>query len=454
MGTGICHMEGMVMSMKKKILATILCISVVLGITSCGTASPAASDLDKRRQQAREEIASNSKENAKEEVLQNTDDEDNAEEVPENTDETVQSGAANEGDVYFGSKRAGGYQGFDYLTEERISTSKTDSKEEASFSVYIPKEDHPRVSGASARSERAGVYAKVDLEPYLQYKAKEYPLRSNLQKYVDGEMAYYDNYYDITIGEIREIDNGVVCEVSYMEYDSWDEEYVPHYAAYGLYRFDDNVMALVTITVNEEDTTDETAALISELSAFYEMHLNWDQNFAQEKQKEFDNKFNENNFEVYSLSFSLPDGWEIDEDMSDSYETVFAPGGDSEAAGECLAIMATEEAYGMVDYFIEDMEEMKEIWEEEFEDDADSIEIEDIGITFLGRTVRMTIIEHIDGEADAGVMYLAEDDENLYMIYAYNVIDVDGGEEAALSKSITEALDMFFETGRVTDSMM
>ena len=159
-----------------------------------------------------------------------------------------------------------------------------------------------------------------------------------------------------------------------------------------------------------------------------------------------------NYFDIYSLSFALPEGWEIDDEMTDEYETVFAPGGNSEKSGECVAIMSPEEAFGMVDYFLEDMEYMKGVWEEEFEDEADFVEAEDIGLTFLGRTVRMTIVEHVDGEADAGVFYIAEDDVNMYMIYAYTVID--DGEEAAISDSLTEAVEMLFETGRVTDSAL
>ena len=49
-------------------------------------------------------------------------------------------------------------------------------------------------------------------------------------------------------------------------------------------------------------------------------------------------------------------------------------------------------------------------------------------------------------------MYVAEDDNNLYMIYAYTVLE--DGEETKLSESVTEALEMLFETGRIMDSMM
>ena len=94
-------------------------------------------------------------------------------------------------------------------------------------------------------------------------------------------------------------------------------------------------MALVSVIVNEEDTTDGTQALLTELEAFYEMEIGWTPDFAGEKQEAFDHKNNANNFEVYSLSFTLPEGWMIDEEMSDDYETMIVPGGDSESADEC-----------------------------------------------------------------------------------------------------------------------
>ncbi|MCM1154093.1 MAG: hypothetical protein NC314_04025 [Roseburia sp.] len=433
--------------MKRKMTILFLCIAIMLQMTACGAARPAASDLERRKEQAREELDANHKEDT---ASNEADTEGSAEEMPEETGED----AAFRSGIRFGSAEAQGYRGFQYLAEERISTSRKTSRQETVFSVYIPKEDHPRISGTSARSEYAGVYVKVDLEPYLQYKAKNYSLQNNLQKYVDGEMAYYDTYYDINIGNIREIEDGAVCEVSYMEYDSWNEEYVPHYCAYGLYRFGDDVMALVTVTVNEEDVTEETEALIAELNDFYELELGWNQSFAQDKQQEFEDKYNRNNFEVYSLAFALPDGWAIDEELTDGYETVITPGGDLQMAADCIYIMEPEEAYGIVDMFLEDMESLEELWEEEFEDELESLKIEDIGITFLGRTIRMTVVEHYDDEADAGVIYMAEDDDNLYMVYAYTHIDMESGQEAVISDSLTEALELFFETGRIVDSMM
>ncbi len=436
--------------LEKKILAMVMSISTAFALTACVSARPAASDPAARREQAREEIASNSKEDEKEEAIQDTEQEGNGE-ADSGGKDTADEGGAGTG-IVFGSEDAAGYRGFQYLTEERIATSRTDSKKEAAFSVYIPKEEHPRVSGSSARSENAGVYVKVDLEPYLQYKAKDYSLRSNLQKYVDREINYDDDYFDIVTGNIQETGQSAVCEVSYMEYDAWNEEYLPRYAVYGLYLLHDDIMALVSVIVNEEDTTDGTQALLTELEAFYEMEIGWTPDFAGEKQEAFDHKNNANNFEVYSLSFTLPEGWMIDEEMSDDYETMIVPGGDSESADECIALTQSEDMTGMLDWLLEDLEMLKEEMEEDFIDESDYMEIEDIGMTFLGRTIKMEMAEHVDDHVEAGVMYVAEDDNNLYMIYAYTVLE--DGEETKLSESVMEALEMLFETGRIMDSMM
>ena len=63
--------------LEKKILAMVMSISTAFALTACVSARPAASDPDARREQAREEIASNSKEDEKEEAIQDTEQEGN-----------------------------------------------------------------------------------------------------------------------------------------------------------------------------------------------------------------------------------------------------------------------------------------------------------------------------------------------------------------------------------------
>ncbi|MBD5453250.1 MAG: hypothetical protein HDR30_02845, partial [Lachnospiraceae bacterium] len=143
----------------------------------------------------------------------------------------------------------------------------------------------------------------------------------------------------------------------------------------------------------------------------------------------------------------------IDEEESDEYDTVFAPGGDMEEAGVCFVVSEVEEAFGIIDMFLEDMDEMQEIMEEDMTDERDFAVISDLGITFLGRTLTIEVSIHDaeDDEAGNTVMYIAEDDNNMYMFFAFSAFE-DEEETAGLSEAAQEAVEMFFETGRVTDS--
>ena len=409
-------------------------------LAACGSEKPSVSDITVNRD--RKEPTSILTEGIDMDAEENGDTKDgNAEE-----NEEVEVAGTKKG-IVFGSSEASGYQDFAYLTEEFISTSKTSSRQEKTFSVYIPKEEKPRVSGTSARGETAGIYIKVNLEPYLQYKSESYSLRANLDKYVTGEMEYYENYYDVIVGNIEETEDAAVCEVSYMEYDFYEDTYAPYYVVYGLYDLGDNVTALVTLSIDAENTTEETGKIIEELSSFYQIDIHWDESFAQAKREKFEDKYTGNIYTVDCLTFKLPDGWEIDEELSDEYETFFAPGGDAEQAG--LSVWEVSEAFGVVDAFLDEMEEMQELLEEEVPGELTTIT--DAGITFLGRTVMVEIaIQSEDGNGNS-VYYMAEDDNNLYMIYAYCTFE-DGEEVSGLTDEVQEALTMFMETGRVTDS--
>ena len=278
-------------------------------------------------------------------------------------------------------------------------------------------------------------------------------MRANLDKYVTGEMEYYENYYDVIVGNIEETEDAAVCEVSYMEYDLYEDTYAPYYVVYGLYDLGDNVTALVTLSIDAENTTEETGKIIEELSSFYQIDIHWDESFAQAKREKFEDKYMGNIYTVDCLTFKLPDGWEIDEEESDEYDTVFAPGGDVEEAGVCFVVSEVEEAFGIIDMFLEDMDEMQEIMEEDMTDERDFAAINDLGITFLGRTLTIEVSIHDTEDDEAGntVMYIAEDDNNMYMFFAFSTFE-DEEESAGLSEEAQEAVEIFFETGRVTDS--
>ena len=163
-------------------------------------------------------------------------------------------------------------------------------------------------------------------------------------------------------------------------------------------------------------------------------------------------------FQVDCISFALPEGWERDNYMSDDYETVFAPNGDMDTAMDCLIVSQTSEAFGMVDMFLENMDEMVQMMEEEMAEEEGEyrVTIDDIGMTFLGHTLKMEAF--IQDEEGAGVMvlYFAEDDTNMYSLYAYSLFDEDEeiGEDAGLSVQMEEALHMFFETGQVENRQL
>ena len=432
--------------MKKKCVIALISIGIMACLAACGSERPSASDITVNREKKgptsllTEGIDKDAEEN---EVTEEEDTEENGE---------VEVSGTKKG-ILFGSSEASGYQDFSYLTEELLSTSKTASRQGKTFSVYIPKEETPRVSGASARSEMAGIYMKVNLEPYLQYKSENYSLRANLDKYVTGEMDYYGNYYDVIVGNIEETEDAAVCEVSYMEYDFYEDTYAPYYVVYGLYDLGDDVTALVKLSIDAENTTEETGKIIEELSSFYQMDIHWDESFAQAKREKFEEKYTGNIYTVDCLTFKLPDGWEIDEDMSDDYDTVFAPGGDMEEAGVYFVVSEVEEAFGIVDMFLEDKDEMQEIMEEDMTDERDFAVINDLGFTFLGRTITIEVSMHDAEDEEAGntLLYIAEDDNNMYMFFAFSEFE-DEEETAGLSEEAQEAVEMFFETGRVTDS--
>lgn len=158
-------------------------------------------------------------------------------------------------------------------------------------------------------------------------------------------------------------------------------------------------------------------------------------------------------FQVDCISFMLPEGWEKDEYMSDDYDTVFAPDGDVDTAMDCLIVSQVSEAFGMVDMFLENMDEMADILEEEIAEEEGEyyVTIDDIGMTFLGHTLKMEAFVRDEEGAGVIVLYFAEDDDNLYSLYAYTMFgeDEELDKNAGLSVQMEEALHMFFETGQV-----
>lgn len=423
--------------MKNKIITALLITAMLSGLTACGGKEPSASDLTTNRAQA---------------AGDDTTTEDDTEEAEEETEETKEPEETEEetkavSGVVFGSDEAKGYDGFEYLMEELVSTSNTKSGDKKTLSVFVPDGDYPSVSGSYATSERMGVVVDVDIDPYLQYDAEDYTVGENLEAYVEDEMSYSSYLYGIDIGEIVEIgEDAAMCEVTYMQFDSYDDSYAPYYQIFYLKEMGDNVMGLLDICIIADETTGKTKNLLAELESFYQIDIGWDDSFAEAKRAEFESsdEYNADAFNLGYMTFELPEGWEKDEDESSYSEAVFAPKGD--AIGE-YGYISIEEDYaddeGIIDEMLSDLEYTQSYFEEVLGEDVTDLVIDDAGETFLGKTLVM----EMKADGDTGIFYIAQNGYSQYAVYA--VIWAGEGEEA--EADVRAALDMFFETGKLNE---
>ena len=418
--------------MKNRVITALLMATVMFSLTACGeSAVPSASDLTNRGNDEEEDAAE-----------EETEGEETEEEETEDTEDTEEKEETKKASgVVFGSDEAKGYTGFEYLMEELISTSDTKSGDKVSLSAFVPDGDYPSVSGSRARCDRMGVTVEVDIDPYLQSKWQDYTMRENLEAYVESDLSYSD-YYGVEIGEIEELsDECAVCEVSYMDYSSWDDEYTPFYELYCLRDMGNEVMAIIDICIEAEETTGKTQSLIDELSSFYEIEIGWDEAFAEAKREAFENSddFNADAFNLGYISFELPDGWEKDDDESSYDEVCFGPNGDIYGIGYIAVTKDFTSEKDTVEAMLSDLDYTKSYLEEQY--DASYLEVEDAGETFLGRTLRIEMhINDDNGDYDIGIFYMAQDGYTYYEIDA--VVWAGEGEEA--EEEVRAALDMLF----------
>ncbi len=353
--------------------------------------------------------------------------------------------------VYFGSEHASGSKDFKYLTEKSLITAKTDSRQEAEIPVYVPNGEKAYASGASAKGEYAGVSVKVDLEPYVQYKQEDYTVSSNLEKYVEGEIDYhYENYFDLEVTAIEELSKDAAsCEMNFMKYDALEDTYAPFVVVYSLQKIDDEILALVVVTIDADNTTSETDSLLQELSSFYRVPLGWDSSFAEIKRAKFENTGQsvDGVFYLDGLSFELPDGWEFDEAASGYGSTFYAPDGDFDNADTGICLMEVMEAFGLIEYMLEDAEGTLQMLGEM--EGVQDLEMKDVGFTFLGRTLCFSMKEYEDDKLYSVIMIYAEDDRNQYSMIATSLLEENGEEMTQPDEEMREALELFFETGRV-----
>lgn len=425
--------------MKNKIITAFLISVMLSGLTACGGKEPSASDLTKNRAQATEDDTDT------EDVAEEAEDENEESKEPEETEKETEKETKAVSGVVFGSDEAKGYDGFEYLMEELVSTSNTKSGDKKTLSVFVPDGDYPSVSGSYATSERMGVVVDVDIDPYIQYNVADYTVGENLETYIEEEMSYSTYLYGIEIGEVEEIGkDAAMCVVTYMQFDSYDGSYAPYYQVFYLKEMGDNVMGLVDICIIADDTTGKTKDLLAELESFYQIDIGWDDSFAEAKRTEFENsdEYNADAFNLGFMTFELPEGWEKDEDESSYSEAVFAPKGDAIGGYGYISI---EEDYaydeGVIDEMLSDLEYTQSYFEEVLGEDVTDLVIDDAGETFLGKTLVM----EMKADGDTGIFYIAQSGYSQYAVYA--VIWAGEGEEA--EANVRAALDMFFETGLV-----
>ncbi|MDE6748496.1 MAG: hypothetical protein K2K21_05445 [Lachnospiraceae bacterium] len=430
--------------MKRKIIAVLLAAIMVTSVTACGNTQPNASELTSGRSVVSEEGENTEKPEETEKEEEKEPEEKEPEEKEDDKDKTAAKG------VVFGSDEAKGYDGFDYLMEELISTSDTKSGNKASFSVFVPEDDYPSVSGSSARSDRMGVTFEVDLEPYLQYNAKDYTISENLEEFVEDEFSYSTYKYGIEIGDVVEIDDDTAtCLVSYMDYNSYDDEYSPVYELYKLQDIGDGVTVLFTVSIDAEETTGKTQALLKELSSFYQMDIDWDDSFAEAKRTAFENsdEYNADAFNLVYMSFELPDGWEKDEKNSTYSEPVFAPGGNARTANGYIQISKEYSSDDYVEALLDDPAYTEEALQSSMGDEVSDVKVEAMEDTFMGRVakVEMNVYDNdIDGNG-IGIVYYGYYDYTMYMIAAFISEDADADE----IEDVRAAIDMIFETGKM-----
>lgn len=436
--------------MKRKVIAALLAAIMVISTTACGNTQPNASEITSGRSVVSDEGENTEKteETDKEKEIEEKEAE---EKEPEEKEDDKDKSAAK--GVVFGSDESKGYDGFEYLMEELISTSDTKSGNKASFSAFVPEDDYPSVSGSSARSDRMGVTFKIDLEPYLGYKAEDYTISENLEKYVDGQFSSSTYKYGVEIGDVENIDDDTAtCLVTYMDYNSYDDTYSPVYELYKLEDIGDGITVLYTVSINAEETTGKTNALLKELSSFYQMDIDWDDSFAETKRTAFENsdEYNADAFNLVYMSFELPEGWEKDEKNSSYSESIFAPGGNARKANGYIEISKEFTSDDYVEALLDDPAYTEEALQSSMGDSVSDIKVEAMKDTFMGEVAKLEMKVYDDDEIDGtgiGIVYYGYQDYTLYMIAVFISDEADDDE----AQDIRDAVDMLFETGKMKD---
>lgn len=405
--------------MKKKILMLLLAVGLTLTITGC---------------QGKQETV------GKAEDAQDTSEE-TSEESEEKSEPEEEEDAGDTADTEAPKKKSGAVlggstddlDGFEYLYAEPLMTESQQNEdngkmESKSVTVMVPINDYNSVGRDYIYSDKLGVMMNVQLNPYFQYNQEDYLMTENLEKYLEDEFDefYSTDYKSLELSDVEELGKGrAYATANYVYYDKWDDMYVPIYCVYYACELEKDLTVMLEIEINLAETTGKTPDLLAEIESFYEIDIDWDKEAQENKVSDFlaSDEANSNSYSTGYLIFDLPEGWKEDSDFDYSMDC-YAPGGDAVFA-ECVVALDreyTSESYD-VTAFLEYPDLTKEMFLQEIGEDADNLEVEDMGETGLGRTVKITMDVNIDGINAHYAFYFAAGDYYLYTIYAMQTDD-------------------------------
>lgn len=426
--------------MRKKVFALLLTVSMTAALCGCGSGSE-TSDTD-----AVQESESSEEMPAQEPEIKEPDEESE----PENESEDSEKPGGS-GEVTFGSDQVAGYDGFEYLMEYQLVTDSTESGDEVTYTVYIPKDEYPNGYREYVYSQQSGVEFSIDLEPALE--SKDNTVAKNLEYTIakdwDPDNAS-DIYYAMDIGEIQNVSGDMaVCEVSCILYSDIFEEHTPKYEFYCMRKMPDGITALIKVTVRS-NYTDEAPELLAELESFYGFSIGWDTSFVDNKLAEFEanDAYSGGKYNMGYMTFELPEGWAKDNNQT-VYDSgsVFAPNGDMESAH--VIIQIDRNYIGETDVISEllsDTEATEELLKASYTEEGtiESVKIAEYGETSIGRTIEITMELSNGSERAFAISYMGQVDDFIYEIY-YISDEADETEK----KNGRAALDLILKTAEL-----
>lgn len=160
-------------------------------------------------------------------------------------------------------------------------------------------------------------------------------------------------------------------------------------------------------------------------------------------------------FDLGFMSFELPADWDLDdyESSPEDGEYYFAPGGDVYASNLIISVAHTnsEEEAELASMMLENdgaiLEEYinSELGDQDF---FENISVKELGHTFIGKTIEITMEMAETEYSDSGLMtiYIGLNNDDIYGFY----LAIDDITEADIDiRDGMAAIDMLFETGKL-----